>query len=304
MHLPSLQQLRYLAALADELHFGRAAEACNVTQSTLSNGIKELEADLGVALAERTRRTVALTAVGAQMTARARRLLADAADLVDAAAHERGTLRGAVRLGVIPTIGPFLLPASLPLLKARYPDLKLYLREELTEGLVAGLKSARLDAILIALPYDLDGMDWCPLFEDDFVLACPGDHALAGRGAVEGARLEGEKLMLLERGHCLQAHALSAFDTVVIEQDESFAATSLLTLVSMVELGLGITLLPELAFDAGITRGAEVAVMDLQGARSRQVALAWRRTSARADDFRAMADVIMEARQGLKGGPA
>jgi LysR family hydrogen peroxide-inducible transcriptional activator len=299
MHLPSLQQLRYLVALADELHFGRAAAVCNVTQSTLSNGIKELETDLGVALAERTRRSVLMTGAGLEIAERARKLLADASDLADAAKHQSGHLRGGLRVGVIPTIGPFLLPPSLPILKQRFPELKVYLREELSDSLLEGLKSARLDVILIALPFDIEDLSYCSLFEDEFVLTCPNSHSLANASSVTGNRLAGERLMLLEKGHCLQTHALSAFDNVVIEQDESFAATSLLTLVSMVELGLGVTLLPKLAVDAGITRGAQVSVSTLEGARSREVILAWRKTSARAQEFQALGEVFRQAWLGL-----
>ena len=299
MYLPSLQQLRYLVALADELHFGRAAAACNVTQSTLSNGIKELETDLGIVLAERTKRSVLLTSVGEELTARARQLLADAADLVDSAKHQSGTLRGKLRLGVIPTIGPFLLPASLPLLQRDYPDLRLYLREELSASLVAGLKAGRLDVILIALPFDTEDLSHCSLFDDEFVLACPAAHPLANRSTVAGKGLTGEKMMLLEQGHCLQAHALSAFDNVTIEEDETFAATSLLTLVSMVELGLGITLLPRLSVDAGIARTSDISIVELAGARSREIVLAWRKTSAREREFRLLATILNEARLGL-----
>lgn len=300
MNLPSLQQLRFLVALADELHFGRAAEACHVTQSTLSNGIKELEAILGVSLAERSKRSVLLTPVGSEVAERARQLLADATDMVDAAKRHSGTLRGDLRLGAIPTVGPFLVPKLMPRMRQRFLDLRVYFREELTESLIAGLKAGRLDAILIALPFEIEGLDWVELFDDGYQLATPLAHRLSGRAAVTGGDLEGEKLLLLEKGHCLQLHALSAFPDSHAAQDDSFAATSLVTLVSMVEEGLGITLLPQLAIDAGVARGTRLALAPLEGACPRRIVLAWRRTSARAGDFNQLAEVFRAARHDLQ----
>lgn len=297
--LPSLQQLRFLVALADELHFGRAAEACHVTQSTLSNGIRELEAILGVSLAERSKRSVLLTPVGDEIAERARRLLADATDLVDAAKRSSGTLRGELRLGAIPTVGPFLVPKVMPRVREAFPDLRIYFREELTESLIAGLKAGRLDAILIALPFAVDGLEMLDLFDDDYQLATPLDHKLANRDAVTGSDLAGEKLLLLEKGHCLQRHALSAFPDAHAVQDDSFAATSLVTLVSMVAEGLGITLLPQLALDAGVTRGARLSLAPLVGACPRRIVLAWRKTSARTDEFAQLANVLRAARRDL-----
>lgn len=264
--LPSLQQLRFLVALADELHFGRAAEACHVTQSTLSNGIRELETVLGVSLAERSKRSVMMTPVGEEIVARARRLLADATDLVDAAKRHAGTLRGDLRLGAIPTVGPFLVPKILPRVRDAFPDLRFYFREELTDSLIAGLKAGRLDAILIALPFEFEGLENVELFNDNYQLAAPPGHKLANRSSVTGSDLKGEKLLLLEKGHCLQLHALSAFPEADAKQDDSFAATSLVTLVAMVEEGLGITLLPQLAIDAGVARGTRLAMAPLKGA--------------------------------------
>lgn len=297
--LPSFRQLQFLVALADELHFGRAAESCHVTQSTLSNGLKELETILGVSLAERTKRSVLLTPIGREIAARSRALLADAQDLVAVAARRRGGLRGELRLGTVPTIGPFLMPKALPRLREAFPELRLFLREELTESLIAGLNAGRLDAILIATPYDIGDLVSVPLFEDGYRLAVPAHHALTAREAVSGGELAGEKLMLLERGHCLQSHALSAFPEARPRQDDAFAATSLATLVSMVEEGLGITLLPQLSIDAGIARGTSLVLKPLLGACPRRVILAWRRTSALADDFRRLADIFRSAREDL-----
>lgn len=299
MILPSLQQLRFLVALADELHFGRAAETCHVTQSTLSNGIKELEATLGVALAERSKRSVLLTPVGEEIADRARRLLADATDLVDAAKRHSGTLRGDLRLGAIPTVGPFLAPKLMPLVREAFPELRVYFREELTESLIAGLKAGRLDAILFALPFDHEGLETIELFEDDYQLATPLDHRLANLEAASGNDLSGEKLLLLEKGHCLQRHALSAYPDAHATPDDSFAATSLVTLVSMVSEGLGMTLLPQLAIDADVTRGARLALIPLTGACPRRIVLAWRKTSARSKDFAVLAEIMRAARRDL-----
>lgn len=297
--LPSLRQLQFLVALADELHFGRAAEACHVTQSTLSNGLKELETTLGVSLAERTKRSVLLTPVGRDIAERARALLADAQDLVAAADCRKGGLRGDLHLGTIPTIGPFLMPKALPHLREAFPDLRLFLREELTDSLLAGLLSGRLDALLVALPYDIGDLVAEPLFEDGYELAVPADHRLAAFERIGGSELKEERLMLLERGHCLQSHALSAFPDAHPQQDGAFAATSLATLVSMVGEGLGITLLPELAIDAGIARGSTLALRPLAGARPRRVVLAWRRTSVHGEDFRRLAQILRIARRRL-----
>lgn len=299
MVLPSLQQLRFLVALSQELHFGRAAEACHVTQSTLSNGIRELETILGVSLAERSKRSVLLTPVGEEIAQRARRLLADATELVDAARRSSGTLRGELRLGAIPTVGPFLVPKVMPGIRESYPELRVYFREELTESLMAGLKAGRLDAIIIALPFAVDGVEMVDLFEDDYQLATPLDHRLANRDTVTGDDLSGEKLLLLEKGHCLQRHALSAFPQAHATADDSFAATGLVTLASMVAEGLGITLLPQLAIDAGVARGTRLSLAPLVGACPRRIVLAWRETSARAEEFRQLAATLCDARADL-----
>jgi LysR family hydrogen peroxide-inducible transcriptional activator len=294
--MTSLQQLRFLVALASELNFSRAAEVCHVTQPTLSAGLKELEDGLGVALAERTRRSVILTPIGQTVAERARTVLAEVKDIEEMAARSTGVLRGDLRLGSIPTIGPFLIPKALPILRKRFPDLKLYLREELTESLVEGLLNGRLDVILVALPFEIGTLATEPLFEDRYQLATPFGHPISQRKRVTGEDLVGTPLLLLETGHCLQRHALSAFPDDQIVQDETFAATSLITLIAMVEEGLGITLLPQIAIDAGIVNGHDVALTPLKGACPRRLVLAWRRTSARADDFVLLAQIFRSVR--------
>lgn len=299
MILPTLRQLRFLTALADELHFGRAAEACFVTQSTLSSGLKELEDILGAPVAERTKRSVLMTPLGEEIAARARVMLAEAQDMVELAQSQSGTLCGTLKLGTIPTVGPFLFPRLLPRLRQDYPDLRLYMREELTENLIAGLRAGRLDVILIALPFETGDLETESLFEDNYQLATAPGHRLMSDRPIGGPDLDDETLLLLERGHCLQRHALSAFPQSHAKQDETFAATSLPTLVAMVEEGLGITLLPQLAIDAGVTRNTDIHLTPLFGTKPREVVLAWRKSSARSADFHLLAGLLREERTRL-----
>ncbi|SNS30587.1 hydrogen peroxide-inducible genes activator [Antarctobacter heliothermus] len=299
--MTTVRQLRFLAALADTQNFSRAAEACHVTQPTLSSGLKELEARLGVQVAERSKHSVLMTPVGIELAERARDILARVQDFEDRAAREATAGATQLRLGSIPTVGPFLMPRAMPLLRAAFPEMALYLREELTDSLIAGLVSGRLDLILIARPYDLPPQVVSEeLFSDGYRLATPMTHPLANQETVSGEDLAERPLLLLERGHCLQRHALSSFPAVRLDEDQSFAATSLPTLIAMVEEGLGITLLPQLALDAGATRGHQVQLTDLPQACPRQVGLAWRRSSAQAGLFRAVARELRRARQGLE----
>jgi LysR family hydrogen peroxide-inducible transcriptional activator len=299
---PTLRQLRFLTALADELHFGRAAAACHVTQSTLSSGLKDLEAGLGVTLAERGHRTVILTPIGEEIAARARRVLTGAQDITELAARHAGPLAGDLRLGAIPTIAPYLIPAAMPRLRRAHPDLRLYLREELTESLLDGLRAGRLDAALIALPFDTGDLVTEPLFDDGYQLAAPRHHDLARARELDGEELAGQSLLLLERGHCLQGHALQAIPEVPPQRDDSFAATSLTTLLAMVQEGLGLTLIPQLAIDAGIAGARDVALVALQRTCPRHVVLAWRPTSPREAAFRALGEAFRQARGDLRGG--
>lgn len=298
--MTTLRQLRFLVALADTGNFSRAAELCHVTQSTLSTGLKEMEARLGVEVAERTTHSVMMTPVGQDLAKRARDILAQVSDFEERARTEAKIGAMELRFGAIPTVGPFLLPRALPMLRAQRPQTQFYLREELTDQLVAGLVDGRLDLILIALPHDLPvAVDAEVLFEDGYSLATPRGHPLANLDQVEGTELAGRHLLLLDRGHCLQQHALSSVSGVDLGQDETFSATSLPTLVAMVEEGLGVTLLPELATDAGLTTGHSLHLSQLVGAKPRRVALAWRRSSAKADLFREIAEVMRRARATL-----
>lgn len=297
----TLRQLRFLVALADELNFSRAAEVCFVTQPTLSAGLKELEQILGVQLAERSKRSVLLTPIGSEIASRARALLLSAHEIEDLAAAHKAPEEGDLRLGAIPTIGPFLIPKALPLIRAAFPRLRLFLREEKTESLLEGLASGRLDVVLIARPFDIGTAEHVDLFDDGYHLATPPGWGRAKGDPVDGGALEGARLLLLEQGHCLQRHALRAFPDRDIQQDESFSATSLPTLISMVSEGLGITLLPDLAIDAGVLAGQRVDIAPLIGACPRHVILAWRPTSARKPVFRALAGMLRQTRADLAG---
>ncbi|MBU1176061.1 MAG: hydrogen peroxide-inducible genes activator [Alphaproteobacteria bacterium] len=293
----TLRQLSFLVALADTLNFSRAAEAALVTQPTLSAGLKELEDRLGVTLAERNRRSVVLTAAGVEIAARARLILLAVRDIEALARAHAVPDAGDLRLGAIPTIGPYLIPYALPAIRATYPGLRLLLREEMTEPLLVGLNEGRLDLILIALPFETGGIETMELFEDGYHLA--GPPGSCGPDPVQGAALEGTQLMLLEKGHCLQRHALSAFPDNDIQQDESFSATSLPTLISMVGEGLGITLLPDLAIDGGVIGSQQVAVAPLPGAKPRRIVLGWRQTSSRAALFRRLGEILQNTRKRL-----
>lgn len=285
----TLRQMRYLTAVADTLNFSRAADLCFVTQPTLSAGIKELEERLGVQLIERTRQSVLLTPVGKDITARAKQLLLDAAEVEAVAQAHRNPSEGDLKLGSIPTIGPYLLPHRLPAIRKAYPDLRVYLREEMTESLIEGLNAGRLDLILIALPFDTGSLETLLLFEDGYQLASPADWPVP-RGTE--ILTQGGQLMLLEKGHCLQRHALEAYPARVLSVQDSFSATSLTTLIAMVSEGLGVTLLPNLAVSAGVVGSSKVRLTPLPDACPRQVVLAWRPGSARAALFRELGSLL------------
>lgn len=290
--LPTLRQLRYLTALAEHLHFGRAAESCLATQSTLSAGLQELETILGVTLVERTKRKVMLTPLGEQVVARARVVLRGAEDIADLAAASTEALSGPLRLGVIPTIAPYLLPHALPSLRQRYPALRLFLREDLTARLLDRLATGDLDAALIALPWVSPEIETMHINDDGFMLACPPDHPLALRPDLSASDLIGQDLLLLEEGHCLRDHALSACHLPGPAKGEGVLGTSLATLVQMVANGLGVTLLPEMAVKSGVLAGTGVVTRPLRDAGSRGIGLAWRPSSPRKAEFRLLGEAL------------
>jgi LysR family hydrogen peroxide-inducible transcriptional activator len=296
--LPSLRQLAYLVELADRLNFRAAAEAQFVTQSTLSAGIKELEKVLGVQLVERDKRRVRLTDVGAEVTARARELLAGASDLADAARSATAPLSGTLRLGAIPTIAPFLLPEVLPPLRRSRPALKLHLREDLTERLLERVRAGTLDIALIALPYPTGDLYVRELFKDEFWFVAREDHPAAREKEVAPRKLDTGAVLLLEEGHCLRDHVITACGPRRGAVEASVEATSLPTLIQMVEGGLGVTLLPEITLKAGILKGTRLVARPFAPPPpSRTLALVARRTSARRRDAELLGDFMLEQRR-------
>ena len=293
--LPSPQQLRYLVALAESRHFGRAAQVCVVTQSTLSAGLLALERQLDCHILDRAAgRHVVFTPLGLELVDRARVALTALAALTEAAAEAREPMTGPLRLGVIPTIGPFLLPRLMPALRAAFPRLRLYLREDTTANLVGRLTSNRLDLLLLATPCDCGGADTVPVARDAFLIALPPGHRLAEQEQIPLAALASERLLLLEDGHCLRDQALAVCGLLAGDHD-GFAATSLHTLVQMVASGLGITLLPKLAVAAGIVDGTGLVLRPLTGPGTwRTLGLAWRPNAPRAADYRALGSHLVE----------
>jgi LysR family hydrogen peroxide-inducible transcriptional activator len=305
--LPSLRQLSYLVELAERLNFRAAAEAQHVTQSTLSAGIKDLESVLGVQLVERDKRHVRLTAVGEEVTARARDLLAGATDLAEAAKSALQPLSGPLRLGAIPTIAPFLLPEVLPPLRRAYRDLKLYLREDLTDRLLERLRAGSLDVALIALPYDTGDLHVRELFKDEFWFVTREDDPAAAEKEIALRKLDTGEVLLLEEGHCLREHAIAACGPRRGTWEPKVEATSLYTLVQMVEGGLGATLLPEIILKAGVLKGTRLIARPFASpAPSRTLALVARKTSPRRRDAELLAEFILEQRRrsGRPGIPA
>ena len=296
--LPTIRQLQYLKHLAEQGSFGRAAEAAHVTQPTLSAGIQELERTLGAPVVDRARSGVILTAVGEEALRRATVILNEAEELIEAAKNAGQPLTGRFRLGVIPTIAPFLLPRALPLLRERFPKLRLFLREDLTQRLIASLKAGQLDAALIALPYDVSGLNWAHVAEDELLAAVPSTHPLAFQASASPEALEREGLILLEDGHCLREHALAACGLKPPRggEEESFAATSLPTLVQMVGSGLGVTFLPAMAVEAGLAQAAPVAVKPIDADHpSREIVVAWRAGSNRGVEGKLLAATLRTA---------
>lgn len=292
--LPSLRQLRYLLALAEHLNFTRAAEATFVSQSTLSTGLKELESTLGVQLVERDKQTVALTAVGEEVLARARQVLAAAEDLSDFASDASRPMQGQLRLGVIPTIAPFVLPTVMPALREKFSQLQLALREDLTAHLLERLRNRQLDFALIALPYETDDLRVQPLYKDKFwLVGREKDPAITGKG-IQLSSAWTERLLLLEEGHCLRDHALQACRTAEVASVDGMEATSLLTLVQMVASGMGVALLPEMAIQSGLLQNLSLKARPLAPpAPERVIALVTRATSAHMAEFEAIAKVMV-----------
>lgn len=302
-YLPTLKQLQYLTALHVHGHFGRAANACFITQPTLSSGLHELESLLDVMLVERTRRVVRFTPLGEKIVAKAFIVLREADELASLARAAAKPLGGELRLGVIPTIAPFLLPRLLPRLRQAFPDLKLFLREEMSGAACEALSRGQLDCVLLALPYACGDVVAKPLFDDDFYLAFHPDDmpelAPQLRTPVLPALIDPARLLLLEDGHCLKDQGLEACGRPELRAESVHLGTSLHTLVQMVANRLGQTLLPRMAIEAGILQGTSVQARPLAGHRAhRQIALVWRASSPRAAEFELLGDALIDAAQG------
>jgi LysR family hydrogen peroxide-inducible transcriptional activator len=292
--LPSLRQLQYLVALAEHRNFRQAADACFVTQSTLSAGLKELEATLGAQLVERTTRAMRLTAAGEEVVARARAIIAATEDLATFAKGIREPFSGPLRLGVIPTIAPFLLPAVLPALRKHYPELKPFLREDLTANLLERLRSGTLDFALIALPYDTGELEVRPLFKDAFWFVAREDDPLAATKTIAVRQLKPETVLLLEEGHCLRDHAIKACGRRE-GKGSMLEATSLTTLLQMIEGGMGVTLLPEMTLKSGILNGTRLVARPFTTeVPSRTIALAMRREGSFRREAQLFADHVLQ----------
>ncbi len=293
----NLRDLEYLVAVADSLHFGRAAQAVHVSQPTLSMQLKKLEETLGVQLFERSNKQVMLTPIGQQLTLRARRVLEEAAELTRAARAARDPLSGTVRLGLFPTLAPYLLPAIMPALTRAFPKLDILLVEEKTPELIAQLEVGALDGALLAMPVVHPALRATPLFTEPFYLAVAAKHRLAKRREIHPADIRHETMLLLEDGHCLRDQALEVCHTIGIGESNNFRATSLETLRHMVANGDAVTLMPALATRAAASTARYIPFASPAPART--IGLYWRSTSARTPLFAALSAQITECYRAL-----
>lgn len=292
-YLPTLKQLQYLVALREHGHFGRAADAMFVTQSTLSAGLRELESLIGVVLVERTRRVVRFTPLGEAIVDKARRVLREAEELTDMARAAGQPLSGEMRMSVIPTIAPFMLPRILPKLRRERPELKLYLREEPSAAACESLHHGHVDCVLLALPYACGDIATAPLFDDRLFVAFPKGEPVDPPPSIMPDMIDERRMLLLEDGHCLKDHALAACNRPEIRAEATMLGTSLHTLVQMVDNGLGITILPEMALKSGILDHTGITARPIEAEHdSRRIALAWRRGSPREKDFQLLAQIL------------
>lgn len=296
----NLRDLKYLVALADHKHFGRAASACFVSQPTLSTQFKKLEDELGVSLVERAPRHVMLTPAGRDAAERARRIIADVEEMKEAARRSQNPEAGAVRLGIFPTLGPYLLPHVVSRVRERFPQLELLLIEEKTEVILRQLREGKLDAGVLALPLHDDQLHIELLFEEPFMLAVPQMHALAASKTLTMQDLAHESLLLLEDGHCLRDQALDVCHLAGAGEKNGFRATSLETLRQMVAANVGITLLPVLAVKPPVAASQDVRLLAFRSpAPSRRIAMVWRRSSAMSEFLVKLAGVFRDLPAGL-----
>lgn len=292
-YLPTIKQLQYLVSLHEHGHFGRAAEASFVSQSTLSAGIRELESLLGVTLVERSRRVVRFTPLGNNVVAKAHRVLRETEELAELVQAAGKPLSGELRMSVIPTIAPFLLPRILPRLRKERPQLKLFLREETSDHAIESLHHGRADCVLLALPFATGEVEAEVIAKDDLYVAFPKDDPRDPPAEIPAGMIDEGRLLLLEDGHCLKEHALAACNRAEMRASATMIGTSLHTLVQMVDNGLGLTMLPKMAIDAGILNDTDVVARPLKGRNThREIALVWRTNSPRSDEFRLLADEL------------
>jgi len=294
VNLPTVKQLRYLIALEKHLHFGKAAEACFVTQSAFSVAIKELESILNTSLVDRTNRSVVFTSTGTLVAQQERLAIFDLEGIVDIAKSSQEPLSGTLKMGVIPTIAPFLLPRILPTIRKNYPKLELYLKEEQTHHLHQLLLDGELDILMLALPMNLINTESVSMFNDPFKLAYRKNTELIDPKNFSPNKLNKESILLLEDGHCLRDHAMSACNLSKKEKISKFSATSLYTLIQMVDSDLGITFVPQMAVDSGILKHTKVVTNDLKEKSYREIGLVWRKSSVRKAEFNLLADAIRD----------
>tara|TARA_Y100000814_G_scaffold3183_2_gene3612 strand:- start:4808 stop:5716 length:909 start_codon:yes stop_codon:yes gene_type:complete len=298
---PSIKQIRYICAVAEYKHFSKAAEACFVTQSTLSAAIQDLESQLGVIIFERSKKSVLITPSGEKLLDQARKILGEIEDFVSLAKMSQDALTGDIRLGVIPTIGPFILPGLLKELRESYPKLGLYLKEDLSAKLYRHLQQGELDLIILAFPYSLPEMETVSLFKDEFLLCLPVGHKLEKSKQVKQSQLQGQSLLLLEEGHCLRDHALEACKLEKADTNLVYQGTSLHTLVHMVANGLGVTLLPQIAVAADVLGETKLQLRKFTNENvSREIGLAWRKSDPRRDEYFLLADFIRQNAEKLQ----
>lgn len=298
MKLPTLRQLKYLTAVVEEKHFGRAAERCFVTQSTLSAGIQDLEELLEISLLERSNRKVLTTAIGREVAERARHILSLSDDLVDLAQSEKNPLSGRIRVGLIPTISPFLLPKVLPTVRSTYPELELLLIEDQSERLLDQLETGEIDVAVLAFPFNVRGLAHRVFAKERFWIALPKNHRLCESEIIKANELPVNELLLLAEGHCLREHALSACALPASAQRKSVQATSLYTLIEMVASGLGITLVPDMAVHSDMVKHADICLRPLANPDDqavRELGLVWRPSFRRISTLESLADTFSAA---------
>jgi len=294
MRLPTIKQLRYFIALCEEQHFGRAAERCFVSQSAFSNAIQELESILESQLVDRTNRSVTITSNGQDVATQARLVIRDIESLMDIAQGDSLPLCGELRLGVIPTIAPFVLPAVLPKIRKAFPNLELLLIEDQTERIYERLMKGELDLLLLALPWDMQGVNQQVLFRDEFCLAYRQGTDRVEPKNYRFNRLDADSVLLLEDGHCLRDHALAACKIRSTEKIRRFGASSLLTLIEMIDADLGISFLPEMARGSALLRNTRVRLQPLNDKSYRNIGMAWRKGSRRVDEFHLLGEFVRD----------